>query len=375
MRSQVLPYLRALSSCGIRFCFMSFEKGFDKTAEISRELEDCGIGWIKLKFHSRPVLLAKLFDVKIGSIAAFWTCITKKVDIVHARGIMGALVSLFPAKITGAKFIFDMKSSLAEAYRLSGKIDEKGVYYRSLVYLERLCVSLSDVVIVETEVHRDSLSKMLSAKKRRPDIVVLPCCVETARFDLKGEPMRNSALMDSVRLAYLGSLSGWYMIPEMLSFFKYIKARYKNAQMLFITDDKDSMLKNAVKENNLEDVSVVKADYDDVPKLLTGSSFGILFKWPCQRLDSFPIKVGEYLASGLPVIINAGMGDVEAIIRRNKIGVVVDNMDSAGLEKAFRDMGSLLSEGDAVRQRCKDVAARCLSSSSAVNLLRSVYGF
>lgn len=371
VKSQVLPYLKALSSEGVKFHLLSFEKGPGASDDVRDELRASHVDWIRLKFHNKPVFLAKCLDIKLGILATLWVSITRKVNVVHARGIMGAIISIIPARITGARFIFDMKSSLAEAYRLSGKIKEDGVYYKILDALERMCVSISDVVIVETRTHKDALLKLLSSKKTKPRIEVMPCCVEMSRFDIKEAPAVKPA--DSIRLAYLGSISGWYMLPEMLSFFKEFKCRRRNTEMVFMTDDKEGCLKKAVCENGIDGVSVMNVPYKDVPARLSAATFAILFKWPYQRLDSFPIKVGEYLASGLPVIINAGMGDVELLIRENKIGVVVKSMDAAGFEKAFREMEDIIAELPAVRARCREVAAKRLSSSWALSLYRTVY--
>jgi hypothetical protein len=36
-----------------------------------------------------------------------------------------------------------------------------------------------------------------------------------------------------------------------------------------------------------------------------------------------PVKFGEYLASGLPVVMSAGIGDYSELVRRKKVGVIL----------------------------------------------------
>jgi glycosyltransferase involved in cell wall biosynthesis len=282
-------------------------------------------------------------------------------------------MSILPAKLSGAYFVFDMKSSLAEMYRLSGKIKKGSFYYNALSFLEGLCVRLSDTVIVETEDHRLLLERKLAGRSRRPLVSVLPCCVEVERFRAQEGRRDMDRPTDAITMVYMGSLSGWYMIPEMLDFFKAVKERFKKASLLFLTYDKEGRLARLVKEKGVEGVSVRKADYHEVPAILSSATFGMLFKWPNERLDSFPIKVGEYLASGLPVIINAGMGDVEALIAGHGLGIVVRSLTREGYEKACSEMEPLIRDMGNARKRCACAAADRLSSSFALAQYETVY--
>jgi glycosyltransferase involved in cell wall biosynthesis len=372
VRSQVLPYISALSQIGIKFYFLSFEKDFSQGADISKQLNDAGIEWIRLKFHSRPLLLAKWFDIKIGSIVVLWACLTKKIKIIHARGIMGACIAMIPAKLAGVKFIFDMKSSLAEAYRLNGRIKRESITYRMLVSLEKLCVLNSDEVIVETRTHKEELEKLFGGRKKVPRITVLPCCVDVQRFEEKKEHAYVQPGGD-MRLVYLGSLSGWYMIPEMLDLFKALKTARLNSECLFLTDDKEGLVARIAKDKGLDGVTVTKAAYKDVPKNLWGATAGVLFKCPNERLDSFPIKIAEYLAAGLPIVINAGMGDVEDMIIKNRVGVVVRCLDEGSYARSVKELELLIKEGPALQKRCEALAAENLSSKFGLSIYEAVY--
>jgi glycosyltransferase involved in cell wall biosynthesis len=372
VKSQVLPYLSALSATGIKFFFLSFEKDAAQGHAISEELSALDISWIRLKFHNKPALFAKPFDILCGEFAVLRTCMTKKIGVVHARGIMGACISIIPAKLLGARFVFDMKSSLAEAYRLSGRIKKDSVIYRVIAALERFCVLHSDEVIVETNLHKNELEKISAHSKKVPRITVLPCCVDVKRFNENGDHdyIRSGGAM---KLVYLGSLSGWYMIPEMLEFFSALKRLRPGSEFLFLSDDKDGSLGRLIKDKKLGGVIITKVPYDHVPKSLWGATAGVLFKWPNERLDSFPIKVAEYLAAGLPVVINSGMGDVEDMVNNNRVGVVVGSCDEEAYIRAINELASLVSEGHRLQQRCESVSAKELSSSFGLSVYNAIY--
>ena len=297
---------------------------------------------------------------------------TKKIGIVHARGIMGAVIGIIPAKLTGAKFIFDMKSSLAEAYRLNGRIKRGSFTYKAITFLERKVVLNSDEVIVETKAHKEELEKLFASGMRVPSISILPCCVDVERFIEK----KDHAYIPEdgkTRIVYLGSLSGWYMLSEMLDLFKTLKKMRPDSEFFFLSDDKEGLIAGMAREKGVEGVIIKKVRYEDVPNNLWGMTAGILFKLPNERLDSFPIKIAEYLAAGLPIIINSGMGDVEDMVVKNRVGVLVDSCNEESYVKAVTDLDILLKEGIELQKRCEGLAARELSSSHGLSVYRRIY--
>jgi glycosyltransferase involved in cell wall biosynthesis len=163
------------------------------------------------------------------------------------------------------------------------------------------------------------------------------------------------------------------MIPEMLEFFSALKRLRPGSEFLFLSDDKDGSLGRLIKDKKLGGVIITKVPYDHVPKSLWGATAGVLFKWPNERLDSFPIKVAEYLAAGLPVVINSGMGDVEDMVNNNRVGVVVGSCDEEAYIRAINELASLVSEGHRLQQRCESVSAKELSSSFGLSVYNAIY--
>lgn len=369
-RSQVLPYLGELSAKGVSFTLLTFEKKDSEGGGAHEELARHGIRWVRLRFHQGPLVPVKLYDLLAGWVVTLSLCLRYRFQLVHSRGIMASIMSLAPARLTGAKFVFDMKSSLAEAYRLSGRLTERSLSYRVLSALERWCVARSDVVVVETRHHKRELEPLLG-EKGEERIRVLPCCVDVGRFSRP-----DGAVADGdrpVRLVFLGSLSGWYMLPEMLDFYRALTAVTERAEFLFLSDDPDGAVSDLARMKDLPGITVRRVAYEDVPRELAGSTAGILFKWPDERLDSFPIKIGEYLAAGLPVVINAGMGDVEEMIRGRQIGAVVASMGRSGYQEAAASLLGLLADAPQVRTRCRDIAQKELSRSRAVATYAQIY--
>ena len=66
------------------------------------------------------------------------------------------------------------------------------------------------------------------------------------------------------------------------------------------------------------------------------------------------MKVAEYLACGLPVIINAGVGDSDTLIDEQKVGAVVAEFNHDEYGKAIAVLESFAP--DATRMRTREVA-------------------
>ena len=99
-----------------------------------------------------------------------------------------------------------------------------------------------------------------------------------------------------------------------------------------------------------------EASREEMPGYLSAAQAGLSFRLETasQRACS-PIKNGEYLACGLPVVSTPGAGDYSALVVREKVGVVVERFDEAGLGIAAEGLARLLQD-PGVADRCRTVA-------------------
>ena len=85
---------------------------------------------------------------------------------------------------------------------------------------------------------------------------------------------------------------------------------------------------------------------------LRAADIGLSFIKPSySKLASSPTKIAEYLASGLPIICNAGIGDLDVLIEGDRVGVLVRELNAGHYENALRRVDGLLREGQ-VSSRC-----------------------
>lgn len=149
--------------------------------------------------------------------------------------------------------------------------------------------------------------------KVRPNckIFEMPMTVDVDRF-LNAESTQNTI---GNYIAYCGSLSNTNGISNLIEAFSYVEPLYPNLKLLIIggTPNEKEMdgYKESVKEYGLNNVVFYgRVDRTAMPGLLINAKALLLARrsnW--QSTGGFPTKLGEYLATGNPVVVTA-VGDI-----------------------------------------------------------------
>ena len=133
-------------------------------------------------------------------------------------------------------------------------------------------------------------------------------------------------------LGYVGSLGTWYMLDEMLAFFKIQQLKDSNLHFLFLTKDSQDIVYAKAKALglNLNDITVVSVPYQKIPSVMNVIDYGLFFIRPSfSKQASSPIKQAEFMAMGIPLICNSGIGDTGEIILQHQSGFVFDELSHA----------------------------------------------
>src|SRR6185437_2932087 len=117
-----------------------------------------------------------------------------------------------------------------------------------------------------------------------------------------------------------------------------------NAKFLFISPNAKAEILRLANKFNLDEKKIIvkEATRKEVPALLSLSKFSAFFIRPCySKQSSSPTKHGEIMAMGIPVITNAGVGDVGDIVTASNSGLVLDSLN----EKQFHLIADKIAEG------------------------------
>jgi glycosyltransferase involved in cell wall biosynthesis len=355
-QSQVIPYLAGLSAAGYEITILSFEKKdvFQKGhANISAILKRNDIEWVPLFYTKKPPVLSTLWDVWQMMSKANKLHQQKNFALVHCRSYISALAGMSMQRRYGIKFVFDMRGFWADE-RIDGNIWTltNPIYrtiYRFFKNKEKQFLENADRVITLTHAAKQEIHTWKNISNNPVPITVIPCCVDMDKFSsekvehsLKIQLKKDLGIKDGdYVLSYLGSLGTWYMLDEMLDFFKVLLSKKNSAKLLFVTNTPEEEISQAVSKKGIDSTSVIItcSSFDRVPTYLSLSDSSIFFIKPAySKKGSSPIKQGELMSMGIPVVCNSNVGDTEWIVRKYHSGTVVDALNVQSYEKAADEL-------------------------------------
>lgn len=360
--SQILPYLEALSLEGYAFTIVSLEKPDKDSASLKAELAKKNIDFFPLPYVTSSGILAKQKNNKKLAREVYKLVQSKKFSLIHARSYPASLIALGASKKYGIPFIFDMRGFWANE-RVDGKIWDlkKPIHkflYRYFKKKEKILLEKSAQVISLTQAAKNYMVTHFSKHVYEQKITVIPCCADLDHFNLDKEAEREkfrtglNIAGNSTVLIYSGSVGTWYLLQEMVAFFKKYLEENPNAVFLVLTQKDHGLVHETFKTNNVEasHYRVAAASRQEVPAYIHAADAGLYFIKPAfSKMASSPVKLAEFMACGLPVIANAGIGDVDNHAAENNQVILVDELNEKGFTKAIKLFSNLKKDKRAAR--------------------------
>jgi glycosyltransferase involved in cell wall biosynthesis len=317
-----------------------------------------------LRYHKRPSLPATVWDVAVSVLVSFCLVIRGDIDIVHARGHVPAVAALLVKFLLRRKLLFDLRGTMADEYVDAGLWRRGNLPYRVTKWVERTALHHADAVVMLTSKIREQFLVWLPETVCRR-IEVIPCCVDTTLYaPLEKQQARRRLGLGRARvMVYVGSLGGWYLTDEMVRLFCVARGIEPELNFLILTQT-PSRARAALSRRGVDAAafSVATVPPREVSACLQAADFAIsLIKPAPSKVSSSPTKVGEYLASGLPILANRGIGDVDAIIERHHVGVLIEEFSDRSYAKAVTSILALIDQDPEVGTRCRRAAQEELS--------------
>jgi glycosyltransferase involved in cell wall biosynthesis len=357
-QSQSLPVLRALAAEGWRLGLVTFEQpkwalAPEKAENARRALAAEGITWAPRRYHKRPPVLATLYDIAVGALHCVRLARRHGSRLFHGRSSVPASVAWLAARLHGGMFLDDADGPLSQEYVDAGVWGSGSLAYRLTHWGEQHFLATADAVAVLTERRRQEVR---SAVPR--EVAVLPCAVDTDHFaPHPREGLRAQLGLEGggALLVYAGKSGGWYPTEALLDFVKVARDMMGPLRLLVLTNDDPKAFAPAAAARGIDCV-VRSATSDEMPRYLSAADAGLSFRRAAPSTTACsPVKNGEYLACGLPIVTTARMGDYSDLVVRRRVGVVVERLDEAAYHEAARGLRDLLGDPE-LRSRCRQVA-------------------
>ena len=305
---------------------------------IQKICDDSNIIWHPNSYTQKSPLFTTIWDVYRMKKLAKKLNKDSQFHIVHCRSYISALVGLSMKKQYGTKFIFDMRGFWADERIDGGLWDLNNPIFRLVYkYFKKKEVSYfqnSDYTISLTQNGKTEIESWDIFKNNPPKIQIIPCCVDLELFNPESIDQSSKNNLKSKLglknedyvIGYVGSIGTWYMLSEMLDYFKVLKIENPFAKFLFVTGEKPEKIYKVVEQKQIDnkDIIITSCLHKDVPLNISLFERSIFFIRPTySKKASSPTKQGEIMAMGIPLVCNYGVGDTDEIVKKYKAGSVV----------------------------------------------------
>ncbi len=373
-QSQVLPYLIGLTKEGYSFTLISFEKKerFEQQKEtISAICKRNNIDWHPQFYTKKPPVISTMRDVSKMKKVSLKLHQIKQFDLIHCRSYIAAMIGLHFKRKRNVPFIFDMRGFWADERVDGGLWNLKNPIFKTVyTYFKKKEIQFlkeSMATVSLTNAGKLEMEKWeVLYKEQFSPIRVIPCCTDLEVFS------KVERSNEYTNLGYIGSLGTWYLLDEMLAFFKVYKALHNTAKFHFLTkDDPQLILKKGLALGlQANDFIIEEATRDEIKDKVKTWKYAVFFIKPSySKISSSPVKQGELMAMGIPVFCNAGVGDSDQIIHNYHSGILVKELNEINYQIAIEQMETTKFDTDTIRAG----AEAYFSLNNGIQLYKTIY--
>ncbi len=346
IQAYTLPYVKIIAK-NLPEGSIIFLVTLDKNQISCPDLTEWNIKNISIKYHPFGVNGIWMW---MKTILKLILLIRKeKVEIIHTwctpAGAMGYILS----KITGKHLVLDSYEPHAEAMVENGNWQKNSFAFKLLFFLEKLQTKRANYIVSTT-------SGMESYAQEKyhycgNNFFVKPACVDLAFFSetkIKNkELIEKFHLEDKIVCVYAGKFGGIYLDKEVFDFFKIAEDYWGEKFIaLILSSHSSSEIEQFRVESNIKESSILHlfVSHTEIPKYIGLGDFAITPVKPIPtKKYCTPIKDGEYWALGLPVVITKDISDDSDIIKKHKIGAILEKLNNESYLQAVKEIDNILT--------------------------------
>jgi glycosyltransferase involved in cell wall biosynthesis len=385
-QSQVLPYLCGLSKLGYSITLISCEKKdrFQKFGDaISGQMKEAGIEWHHYYFSTKPPLVSKFWDINRLKRKAIALHEQKNFAIVHCRSYMASIAGMYLNQKFGIRFIFDMRGFWADERIDGGVWNLRNPVYKLLYNyfkrFEKKSILTADAIICLTENGvREMLSWDYVDNKVALKIHHITTCCDIHLFEQAfTERATRNFTVNKIQFVYIGSIGPWHSFDKLTVFIKAVYNNIPGSYFKLIISSGQEAMEKFIDENKMgKDRFVLKyVPHRQISQEIADTDIAFFFiPHQYSKIASSPTKMGEMLSAGLPVITGSGIGDVDELIRSNKIGYILDEFtDRAITDGVNYIIQQCIMEKETLMIRCRETAEDYFSLEKGIKKYAEIY--
>jgi hypothetical protein len=260
---------------------------------------------------------------------------THNIDLLICRGAPAGAIGLLALKKSKIPFIVESFEPHAEYMLESGVWSKNGLSYKLEKKWEKETIRKAHQIFTVSNAYRIEIQNSVSQKNK---FYTVPCAVDPGKFKFSKEARelkRNELNIpnNATTGIYVGKFGGLYLeLKNAFSLFNSFLKRHALNKIIILSPDDHKQIRLECEYYKItEDRVIIKSvSHENVHQYLSAADFAFaIYKPGKSKYALSPIKIGEYWANGLPVLVPAGIGDDSDIIFINKIGseLIMDDFD------------------------------------------------
>ena len=325
-----------------------------ETAKVIRrreEIDGIQVVWLNTLFRYHRSFLDRAMSFAAFMMAASWAGLSIGSDVVYATS--PPLTVIIPAflisRLKRAKLIFEVRDIWPESAITTGVLGNP-LLISMAQHLEQFAYRVSNRIVAVSDGIRNALVKNgIDSSKMR----VVPHGADLEYFR-KGEydrEFRSRYNLDDKFVALYAGSFGWANALEYVVEASYLLRHFENIRIVLLGDGKEKeRLRSMANEYHLENLIFAEpVPKKDVGSVIRTADVGLMVLRKSETFATvLPNKLLDYLAAGLPVIINFE-GFASSIVEKAGAGILVapDSAESIaeGLVQLSKDHISARSIG------------------------------
>jgi glycosyltransferase involved in cell wall biosynthesis len=334
MQGLFLPIMIGLSKVGYKIELLhlsSIPKDFINS--LKQKSESFNIQYTHVEIKRNPIGFIKSVAVGVQLVKDFKN--ENKDGILMPRSLITSLLIYIAGK-GNLEIAFD-----ADGMKVEERIDfagwnKNGIKVKFFKKIEKWVISESKIVLV-----RSIKAKMFlldkNPKLRHDKVFKVVNGVDPEIFKPIPATLRNDerAKMgvneNELLVLYAGTIAPQYCLNEMMFWFDCL-SNFKSAKFIILTTQQ-RVVKESKWFDKLKDRIILKTvSSEEISLFLTCADVALAFRKATFSMQGVaPIKIGEYLLCGLPVIASLGIGDTEEELSQLKHSILVDESNEKEL--------------------------------------------
>ena len=202
-------------------------------------------------------------------------------------------------------------------------------------------------------------------------IFFINCFTDTKKFKLSSNKLKKEVIF-----GYIGNVGLSYDFKKVLNFLEIYNKINTKWKLIFV----NNYLKQNEKKILFENFSLRKkiiisnSKFDKIYEIYEKINFGLYFlKNDFSKIASCPTKLGEMLSSGIPVITNGGIGDIELYLdNKRKSGFLINIIN----KKKIENINNYILKNDNynnLKKNAKFIADKFFEKNKSILLYNKIY--